>query len=104
MPTPRAPACMPHRCRLPVGLLAWCIALLSLTAAAQTPPRAPAVVSSSNGTVLLVTGTRGFKLSSAVYTHTQLVKNGVDADIPESRDCFDVIVKLFDRHLGKAST
>jgi monoterpene epsilon-lactone hydrolase len=69
---------------------------------------------------LVVTGTRGFELSSAVYTHTQLVKNGVDADlhvweglfhgffynvdVPESRDCFNVIVKFFDRHLGKAST
>ena len=66
---------------------------------------------------LLVTGTRGFELSSAVYTHAQLVKQGVDADlhvweglfhgffynvdVPESRDCFDVIVKFFDKHLGK---
>ncbi|HET7131498.1 MAG TPA: alpha/beta hydrolase fold domain-containing protein [Gammaproteobacteria bacterium] len=66
---------------------------------------------------LIVTGTRGFELSSAVYTHTQLVKQGVDAelhvweglfhgffynvDVPESRDCFDVIVKFFDAHLGR---
>lgn len=66
---------------------------------------------------LIVTGTRGFELSSAVYTHAQLVKQGVDADlhvweglfhgffynvdVPESRDCFDVIVKFFDKHLGK---
>jgi monoterpene epsilon-lactone hydrolase len=65
---------------------------------------------------LIVTGTRGFELSSAVYTHSLLVKQGVDAelhvweglfhgffynvDVPESRDCFDVIVKFFDRHLG----
>ncbi|HET8698067.1 MAG TPA: alpha/beta hydrolase fold domain-containing protein, partial [Gammaproteobacteria bacterium] len=66
---------------------------------------------------LIVTGTRGFELSSAVYTHTQLVKQGVDAelhvweglfhgffynvDVPESRDCLDVIVKFFDAHLGR---
>lgn len=66
---------------------------------------------------LVVTGTRGFELSSAVYSHSRLVKAGVDAelhvwegmfhgffynpDVPESRDCYDVIVKFFDRHLGK---
>lgn len=65
---------------------------------------------------LVVSGTRGFELSSAVYAHTQLVKQGVDAelhvwegmfhgffynvDVPESRDCYDVIVKFFDAHLG----
>jgi acetyl esterase/lipase len=66
---------------------------------------------------LIVTATRGFEMSGAIYTHTQLVKMGVDAelhvwdglfhgffynpDVPESRDCYDVIVKFFDRHLGK---
>lgn len=66
---------------------------------------------------LIITGTRGFEMSGAVYTHTQLVKQGVDAelhvweglfhgffynpDVPESRDCYDVIVKFFNRHLGK---
>ena len=66
---------------------------------------------------LIITGTRGFELSSAVYTHTQLVKNGAVAelhvweglfhgffynpDVPESRDCYDVIVRFFDRSLGK---
>jgi len=65
---------------------------------------------------LIITGTRGFELSGALYTHTQLVKLGVDAelhvweglfhgffynpDVPESRDCYDVIVKFFDRHLS----
>lgn len=65
---------------------------------------------------LIITATRGFELSSAVYTHSLLVKEGVDAelhvwegmfhgffynpDVPESRDCYDVIVKFFDRHLG----
>jgi epsilon-lactone hydrolase len=77
----------------------------SATVLAQFPP------------TLIVSGTRGFELSSAVYTHTQLVKQGVDADlhvwegmfhgffynpdVPESRECFDVIVKFFARHLGK---
>jgi acetyl esterase/lipase len=66
---------------------------------------------------LIVTGTRGFELSNAVYTHTQLVKHGVDADlhvwegmfhgffynpdVPESRECYDVIVNFFATRLGK---
>jgi acetyl esterase/lipase len=66
---------------------------------------------------LLISSTRGFDLSSAAYTHGLLVKAGVDAqlhvwdgmfhgffynaDVPESRDCFDVIVRFFDRHLGR---
>ena len=67
---------------------------------------------------LVVTATRGFELSNAVYTHNQLVKRGVEADlhvwdglfhgffynpdVPESRDCYDVIVRFFERHLGRA--
>jgi epsilon-lactone hydrolase len=66
---------------------------------------------------LIITGTRGFELSSAVYTHGRLVKAGVEADlhvwegmfhgffynpdVPESRDAYDVLVKFFDRHLAK---
>jgi epsilon-lactone hydrolase len=66
---------------------------------------------------LIVTGTRGFELSSAVHTHAELVKAGVEtdlhvwegmfhgffynADVPESRECFDVIVAFFDRNLGR---
>jgi len=65
---------------------------------------------------LIVTATRGFEMSGAVYTHNQLVKRGVDAelhvwdglfhgffynpDVPESRDCYDIIVKFFERRLG----
>ena len=65
---------------------------------------------------LILTGTRAFEMSSAVYTHSQLVKLGVTAelhvweglfhgffynpDVPESRDAYAVIVKFFDRHLG----
>ncbi|MFL6414549.1 MAG: alpha/beta hydrolase fold domain-containing protein [Bryobacteraceae bacterium] len=64
---------------------------------------------------LIITATRGFEMSGALYTHTQLVKLGVEADlhawdglfhgffynpdVPESRDCYDIIVKFFDRHL-----
>ena len=66
---------------------------------------------------LIITGTRGFELSSALYTHEQLVKLGVEAelhvweglfhgffynvDVPESRDALKVIVKFFDGHLGR---
>ena len=68
-------------------------------------------------TQLFITGTRGFELSSALYTHEQLVKLGVETDlhvweglfhgffynvdVPESRDALNVIVKFFDRHLGR---
>ena len=66
---------------------------------------------------LIITGTRGFELSSALYTHGQLVKLGVEAelhvweglfhgffynaDVPESKDALNVIVRFFDRHLGR---
>jgi monoterpene epsilon-lactone hydrolase len=65
---------------------------------------------------LIITGTRDFEMSSALYTHEQLVKLGVEteldvweglfhgffynADIPESNDAFNVMIKFFDRHLG----
>lgn len=66
---------------------------------------------------LIVTGTRGFELSAALYTHSQLVKVGVEADlhvweglfhgffynpdVPESKDAYNVMIKFFDGHLGK---
>lgn len=66
---------------------------------------------------LLITGTRDFAVSGALYTHEQLVKQGVDAelhvweglfhgffynaDVPESRDAFKVMIKFFDSHLGR---
>lgn len=65
---------------------------------------------------LIITGTRGFELSSALYTHEQLVKLGVEAelhvweglfhgffynaDVPESKDAFNIMLRFFDRHLG----
>ena len=64
----------------------------------------------------IITATRGFELSSAVYTHSRLVKLGVETELhvweglfhgffynpdpPESRDAYNVMVKFFDKHLG----
>lgn len=69
---------------------------------------------------LIITGTRGFELSSALYTHEQMVRLGVDAelhvweglfhgffynaDVPESKDALSVIIKFFDHHLGQRLT
>lgn len=98
--------------RAPFGYLAD----VSLTDPLVAPASSPEVLAKFPPT-LIVTGTRGFELSSAVYTHAQLVKEGVEADlhvwegmfhgffynvdVPESRDCYDVIVKFFDRYLGR---
>jgi acetyl esterase/lipase len=91
---------------------------------ANTDPDDPLVAPASSPAVLamfpptlIVTGTRSFELSNAVYTHAQLIKNGVDAalhvwegmfhgffynpDVPESRECYDVIIRFFAEHLGK---
>jgi monoterpene epsilon-lactone hydrolase len=91
---------------------------------AGTDPNDPLVAPASSPDVLalfpptlIVTGTRSFELSNAVYTHTQLVKHGVDADlhvweglfhgffynpdVPESRECYDVIVRFFAERLGR---
>ena len=64
---------------------------------------------------LLIVSTRDFHLSSVVYTHTQLVKLGIEADLhvwegvghvftenvelAESREAFNVIVKFFKKQL-----
>ena len=64
---------------------------------------------------LIITGTRGFELSSAVYSHSLLDRYGVTAelhvwegmfhgffynpDVPESRDCYAVVNRFFDRYL-----
>jgi monoterpene epsilon-lactone hydrolase len=66
---------------------------------------------------LLITGTRDFALSSAVYTHSVLVSQGVDAelhvweglghgfmadiDLPESRAAYEITVRFFDTHLAR---
>jgi monoterpene epsilon-lactone hydrolase len=65
---------------------------------------------------LLVSGTRDHGLSGVVFTHSQLVKAGVDAElhiwegmrhaefyntrVPESKDTWDVIVSFFNKNLG----
>lgn len=80
-----------------------------------SPVNSPEVLAKFPPT-LIITGTRGFELSSALYTHEQLVKLGVEAelhvweglfhgffynaDVPESKDALNVIIKFFDRHLG----
>lgn len=91
---------------------------------AGTDPDDPLVFPASSPEVLarfpptlIVTGTRSFELSNAAYTHAQLVKRGVDADlhvwegmfhgffynpdVEESRECYDVIVRFFADRLGK---
>jgi epsilon-lactone hydrolase len=93
---------------------------------ADTDPKDPLVSPVSSPEVLakfpptlIITGTRGFELSSALYTHEQMVKLGVEAelhvweglfhgffynaDVPESKDAFNVMIKFFDRHLGGAA-
>lgn len=66
---------------------------------------------------VLTTGTRDYFFSDVVSTHASLVRLDIEAslhvwegmdhaftynpDLPESREAYDVIVKFFDRHLGK---
>jgi epsilon-lactone hydrolase len=66
---------------------------------------------------LIITADRDIAMSDAIYTHGQLVNEGVDAelhvweglfhgffynaDVPESRDAFNVMIEFFDRHLGQ---
>lgn len=65
---------------------------------------------------LIITATRDFAMSSAVYTHAELIDARADSeldvwegmfhgffydpDVPESRDCYKVIVRFFEQHLG----
>lgn len=92
------------------------LADVALSDPLAAPATSPEVLAKFPPT-LIVSGTRAFDLSSAVYTHSQLVKQGVDADlhvwegmfhgffynvdVPESRDCYDVIVRFFDHRLGR---
>ena len=66
---------------------------------------------------LLIAGLRGVEMSTAAYSHQQLVKVGVESDLhvfeggrhsfwydptpPESKEVYAIIVKFFDRHLGR---
>ena len=81
-----------------------------------SPVNSPEVLAKFPPT-LMITGTRGFELSAALYTHEQLVKAGAETelhvweglfhgffynvDVPESKDALNVIVKFFDKHLGR---
>ena len=65
---------------------------------------------------LLITATRDFAMSGAIHTDVALTKAGVhtelhvwdgmfhgffyNADVPESREAFDIMVKFFDSHLS----
>ena len=78
------------------------------------PEASPALLARFPPT-LFITGSRAGELSSAVHSHIQLLKAGVDAeiaiwdgldhafltnpDLPESREAYDIIVKFFDKHL-----
>lgn len=80
-----------------------------------TPASSSAIMAKFPPT-LIITGTRDFAMSTAVYTDEQLVNEGVDAelhvweglfhgffynaDIPESRDAFRVMIRFFNSHLG----
>jgi monoterpene epsilon-lactone hydrolase len=114
----RAPPPLP-RTDSPVGGGLPYLAGVSITDPLAAPANSPEVLAKFPPT-LIVTGTRAFELSSAVHTHALLTKYGADADlhvwegmfhgffynvdVPESRDCYDVIVKFFERHLGKKRT
>lgn len=89
-----------------------------------TKPNDPSVAPLESPTILakfpptlIITADRDIAMSDAIYTDEQLVKQGVDtelhvweglfhgffynADVPESRDAFDVMIRFFDRHLGR---
>ncbi|WP_294334568.1 alpha/beta hydrolase fold domain-containing protein [uncultured Sphingomonas sp.] len=91
---------------------------------AGTDPSDPLVAPAASDAVLgkfpptlILTATRGFELSSAVRTHGALVRLGVDAelhvweglfhgffynsDVPESQEAYAVILRFFDRKLGR---
>jgi monoterpene epsilon-lactone hydrolase len=89
----------------------------SLTDPLVSPAISPEVLAKFPPT-LVVTGTRAWELSNAVKTHRLLINQGVEADlhvwegmfhgffynidVPESRECYDVVVKFFERHLGRS--
>ncbi len=80
------------------------------------PIRSNAVLAKFPPTLIL-TSTRDGAMSPAIFTHKQLVKVGVDAELhvwdgmihgflatqpelPESREAWDVVATFFDRHLA----
>lgn len=98
--------------------------LVSLPYFKGADPHDPLVLPGVSATVLarfpptlLISGSRDFALSSVLRSHALLVQAGVDAELhvyegmwhsffsdpelPESRAAYDVMVRFFDRHLGR---
>jgi monoterpene epsilon-lactone hydrolase len=92
----------------------------------QADPKSPLVYAANSRTLLakfppslLLTSTRAEDMSGVVHSHIQLVMAGVHAElyvwdglghcgfgnpnIPESREAIDIVVKFFDRQLGRGS-
>jgi acetyl esterase/lipase len=88
-----------------------------------TDPRSPLAFPIYSGHVLarfppslLIAGTRDIGESAAIFTHEQLIKQGVEAhlhiwegmqhcffnalDLPQTEEVNEVIVRFFERHLG----
>ena len=81
-----------------------------------SPAFTPAILAQFPPTLVL-TGTRDMALSSALFTHGQLIAAGVDADLhvfeglghyffadttlPESKQAFSIMARFFDEHLGR---
>ena len=81
----------------------------------NNPVRSPTILAKFPPT-LLISSTRDYNLSGVVFTHSQLVKQGVKAalhvweglehcfavnpNFPESQDAYNLIVSFFDEHLG----
>jgi monoterpene epsilon-lactone hydrolase len=88
----------------------------SMTDPLVAPTNSPQVLAKFPPT-LVITATRDFAMSGAINTDVQLTKAGVDselhvwdglfhgffynADVPESREAFSIMINFFDRHLGK---
>jgi epsilon-lactone hydrolase len=84
-----------------------------------TPVRHPDVLAKFPPT-LLVNSTRDFTLSGALYTHRQLINNGVEADLhvwdglqhyffkdmelPETHEAIKTMARFFQLHLGTNNT
>lgn len=91
---------------------------------AGTDPNDPLVAPATHPEVLarfpptlIISGTRSYDLSNAVHTHIALSRQQVPAelfvwegmfhgffynpDVPESKECFDFIVRFFNKWLGK---
>ena len=105
------PPMTPNPPRIPVAYLSSA----NLNDPRVTPVVSPSVLAGFPPT-LIITGTRATELSSAVHTHAQLTKAGVNAalhvwegmwhgflyhvNLPEAQEAYDVAVKFFNAHLG----